>query len=257
MKCKICNNENKSCFSGKLLNKYEVDYFYCDNCGFLQTEEPYWLEEAYSRSINLSDTGYMSRNLSYSKRLTVLFFLLFDKKEKFLDYAGGYGVFVRLMRDVGFDFYWDDKFTKNLFAAGFEWDNKSKIKAITSFESFEHFVNPMEEIKLLINISDTLFFSTILPPVPLPKPKEWWYYGLDHGQHISFYSEETFHYIAHLYGLNYYSYGSLHILTKRHISRWQFLLARFSKFGLHNIVAKKLQSKTWDDYKKIEKLGQK
>jgi hypothetical protein len=28
---------------------------------FLQNEEPYWLEEAYSESINISDTGYLQR----------------------------------------------------------------------------------------------------------------------------------------------------------------------------------------------------
>ncbi len=44
--------------------------------------------------------------------------------DPFLDYAGGYGVFTRLMRDIGFDFYWHDPYTQNLFANGFEKDIK-------------------------------------------------------------------------------------------------------------------------------------
>jgi hypothetical protein len=121
MKCKICNTENQSCFSSKLLNKYEVEYFHCSKCAFLQTEEPYWIEEAYDESINISDTGVMSRNLSLSQISTIVINIYFDKKKAFLDFAGGYGVFTRLMRDIGFNFYWEDKYSSNLVARGFEY----------------------------------------------------------------------------------------------------------------------------------------
>ena len=131
MRCKICETEIKKCFTEKIMLKYEVDYFHCSNCDFVQTEEPYWLNEAYSRPINLSDTGYMTRNLFYSKRLTILLYLLFGKNGRYLDYAAGYGVFVRLMRDIGFDFFWDDKYTQNLFSSGFEWDQNFNIDAIS------------------------------------------------------------------------------------------------------------------------------
>ena len=146
MNCKICNQKNSIVFTSEILHKYKIKYYHCENCGFLQTEEPHWLEESYSESINVSDTGYMQRNITQSQKLTIFLDLFFDKNSMFLDYAGGYGVFVRIMRDIGFDFYWDDKFTTNLFSKGFEYDSKTKIDAVTTFESFEHFVNPMEEI---------------------------------------------------------------------------------------------------------------
>jgi len=253
MKCKICNTENQSCFSSELLNKYEVKYFHCCECDFLQTEEPCWLEEAYARPINLTDTGYMARNLFYSKRLTILLSLIFNKKSQFLDYAGGYGVFVRLMRDIGFDFYWDDKYTKNLFSSGFEWDKTSKIDAITSFEAFEHFVHPMVEIDTLLKISKTLIFSTELRPETIPNPDDWWYYGLEHGQHISFYSENTFRYIAQKISLNYYNVGSLHILTELTIPKWKIWALKFTKFGFHKIIARSLNAKTWSDHEKLKR----
>lgn len=74
MKCKICNNKSNYIFKAKLLNKYDVKYYHCSNCGFLQTEEPYWLEEAYNKSINISDTGIMSRNLFLSQLFDYILF---------------------------------------------------------------------------------------------------------------------------------------------------------------------------------------
>ncbi|MEO9656081.1 class I SAM-dependent methyltransferase [Marinomonas sp.] len=248
MKCKICNTENDLIFSGIILKKYKVDYFRCKECDFLQTEEPYWLEESYSQSINLSDTGYISRNLYFSKKLTVFLNFVFSSKGAYLDYAGGYGVFVRMMRDIGFDFYWDDKYTQNLFSNGFEWDGIKKIDAVTSFEAFEHFVNPILEIEKLINISDTIIFSTELYPKSMPNPEEWWYFGLEHGQHISFFSEKTFDYISKKFSVNYYRSGSLHFLTKRKIPQWVLFSLKFTRLGLHDLISIKLNSKTWEDH---------
>jgi len=64
--------------------------------------------------------GYMERSTFLSKKTTIILWLLYNKNAKFLDYAGGYGVFVRLMGDIGFNYYWQDKFTPNLLSKGFE-----------------------------------------------------------------------------------------------------------------------------------------
>jgi len=233
------------------MGKYTIKYYHCSHCDFVQTEDPYWLDEAYAQPINQSDTGYMVRNLLYAKRLTILLYLLHGKNGTYLDYAGGYGVFVRVMRDTGFDFYWDDKYTQNLFASGFEKIEKSTYQAVTLFEVFEHFADPMAEVKSLFQLSDTIIFSTEPHPTPLPSPLEWWYYGLEHGQHLALYSEITFEYIAKEFGASYYRIGSLHILTKVPIKRWKFKATMHGvKWGLHKILAKRMTSKTWDDHLK-------
>lgn len=256
MTCKICNKKNDSIFSEFILNKYNIKYYHCEICGFLQTEEPYWIEEVYVEPIDISDTGYMQRNLNLAKKLTVLLSILFKKDAKFLDYAGGYGVFVRLMRDIGFDFCWDDKYTSNLFARGFEYNNQS-VDAITTFESFEHYVNPLEEIEKMLSISKTIIFSTELLPNSIPKPKDWWYYGLDHGQHISFYSEKTLKFIAEKYSLNYQNLGAMHILTDIQLPKYTKYLLKFTKFGLHKILEKRVKSKTWEDHIKVSNKNKK
>jgi hypothetical protein len=256
MECKICGKENEKVFSSVIMGKYTIDYFHCNYCDFLQTEEPFWLEEAYAQPINISDTGYMARNLFYSKRLTILLYFLFGRNGQYVDYAGGYGIFVRLMRDIGFEFYWDDKYTANLFSGGFEWNRMNRSDAVTLFEAFEHFVDPLEEIKNLRNISDTIIFTTDLRPTPLPKPDDWWYYGLDHGQHIAFYSKETFIKIADLLDMNYLSLGSLHILSKDPVNPWKLAAVRFGRFGLDRVIQRFLESKTWSDHEKLSKVVQ-
>ncbi|MFM6453388.1 MAG: methyltransferase domain-containing protein, partial [Planktothrix sp.] len=115
MKCKVCDSQSNYFATAQILNKYDINYFQCLNCGFVQTEEPYWLEEAYSNAIAMSDVGLVFRNLMFSDLTSTLIFNFFDHNSKFLDYGAGYGLFVRLMRDKGFNFYGFDKFCKNLF----------------------------------------------------------------------------------------------------------------------------------------------
>jgi len=225
----------------------------CENCGFVQTEEPYWLKEAYQESMNISDTGIMSRNIYLSKVTATLIYFLFEKNAKFLDFAGGYGIFTRLMRDIGFDFYWYDPFTPNLVARGFEYNKSIKdMELITSFESFEHFVYPLKEIEKMLKISKNIVFSTELLPNPIPKPNEWWYYGLEHGQHISFYSLKTLKFIAKKYHLNFYSIGLVHLLTfKKFSSIMLKILAKLNRLGLFTFVRRNMKSKTFEDMQKI------
>ena len=116
MRCKICEQETERIFKLKVLNKYDVAYFQCKNCGFIQTERPFWLKEAYSEAVSALDTGVISRNLALVDLTTKIIYKSYDFSEKFLDYGGGYGIFVRLMRDRGFDFYRYDKHCSNLFA---------------------------------------------------------------------------------------------------------------------------------------------
>lgn len=124
MHCKICNSDNQPVFQGSILEKYTIDYFHCGNFGFLQTENPYWPEEVYQEAINFSDVGYIHRNILYANKLRIILHFLFGTKGHVLYFAGGYGMFVRIMWDKGFDFKWSDKYCENLFAKGFEEKKK-------------------------------------------------------------------------------------------------------------------------------------
>lgn len=251
MTCRIC--DQKSTFSHKavILSKYDIDYYRCSHCGFIQTEDPYWQEEAYSDSINITDTGILCRNIHFSKITALLLFFFFNRRGKFLDFAGGYGIFTRLMRDIGFDFYWQDKYSKNLVARGFEYNESSnKIELITAFEAFEHFVNPIDEIEDMLKISQNILFSTELIPNNTTPDKNWWYWGLEHGQHIAFYSAKTFQYISKKYSLNFYTDGKkLHLLTNRNLPKniLKFVSTFRRVIFLQPLIKKLQHSKTVED----------
>jgi hypothetical protein len=227
MECKICTCETSLFGSAVLLNKHRVQYFRCDTCGFLQTEEPYWLQEAYCEAIARTDVGLVSRNLTFSQVTQSLISTFFDSDGKFLDYGGGYGLLVRMMRDKGFDFYWYDKWCDNLFAKAFEASEASTetFELVTAFEVFEHLARPLDELKEMLRFSKNILFSTELLPAHAPPLGEWPYYSLEHGQHISFYSRSSLLALAKRLGVNLYSDGRLlHLLTEKKISSFFFRL---------------------------------
>ncbi|HEY9862736.1 MAG TPA: glycosyltransferase [Candidatus Obscuribacterales bacterium] len=217
--CKVCGSISPYFAQATVLNRYRVDYFKCSVCGFVQTEKPYWLDEAYADPIAMSDVGLVARNFKFSQITQELIISCFNPQGKFLDYGCGYGLFVRLMRDLGFDFYGYDQYCQNIFYQGFEGNQQEKYDLVTTFEVFEHFINPLEEIEKLLQFSKNLLFSTQLLPADHPQPDQWWYYALHEGQHIGIYTYQSLLKIAEKFKLNLYSDGSsLHLLTEHKIS---------------------------------------
>jgi len=250
-KCKICSADAFLFFSAKLLQRYEVKYFSCCECGFVQTEEPYWLEEAYSDAITGSDIGLVDRNFKLARITMSVIRTCFNSSVKFLDYAGGYGLMVRLMRDSGFNFQWYDKYCDNLFAQGFEatsGDSKA-YDLVTAFEVMEHMRNPLEDIKELLTYSRNILFTTNILQLTHPKPESWWYYGLDHGQHISFFTIESLKFMARKHSLNFYTNGkSVHLFTEKRIPPGLFRVATLYSFASLLCVASHRKSLLMSDY---------
>jgi len=257
MKCKICTHEAGELFSHLVLEKYSVKFFQCSNCGYIFSEEPYWLEEAYKLSINISDTGILQRNIEFSKTTSTLLFTCFNRHAKFLDYAGGYGIFTRLMRDMGFDYFWYDPFCENIFAKYLEADKKTKEKyqLLTAFESFEHFVNPLYEVEKMLSFSENILFSTVLVPPQIAQLENWWYFGFEHGQHISFYSFASLEYLAQNFGLKLFRFGNLFLFTRKNISKIALSVFYKLRFPISLVRKKTMKSLTEYDLQFLKMKG--
>jgi hypothetical protein len=216
--CKVCRDPATPHGRARVRSKYEAVFLRCNRCGFISIANPIWLPEAYASPINVSDTGYVARNLWSAERVRMIVELSRDPAGKFLDYAAGYGLLVRLMRDIGYDFRWADEYCENLFARCFEEPQPlaGTFEAITAFEVLEHLVDPMQTLAELARLSSCLIVSTDLVPEPAPAPTEWWYYGLEHGQHVSFYSSSSLRVIAERLNLHLSTDGvSFHVFTRQ------------------------------------------
>jgi hypothetical protein len=248
--CTICGSDTRLSHRARILSRYDVAYLYCARCGLLQTEEPYWLDEAYSDAIALSDTGLLTRNISIAMRLTALLTSAFPRDVRCVDAGGGYGVLTRLMRDIGFDFYWADPFCANLFAKGFEAESSGGgFPVVTAFEVMEHLHDPIAFIRqALTQYRGTAFaFSTQLFEGS-PPPLDWPYYSFETGQHISFYQRRTLQHMAETLGMRLFSSGHFHLITSHDVSPTLYrLCAGRMAFGLFPLMKMLRRSRTWPD----------
>ena len=222
VKCNICGSSAPLLFKGEVLGKHKIEYYQCSSCQFIQTETPYWLEEAYADAIGSTDIGLIQRNNYLSERAIPVIQKHFNSKSKFLDYGGGYGMFVRIMRDNGFDFYRQDQYCENLFAKNFDISDLAddkKFELITAFEVFEHLMNPVADISKLFEMSDSILFSTELQgDVTYQSQADWWYFSPEAGQHISLFSLKSLQYLSEKFNKNLYSNENIHLLTDKKLS---------------------------------------
>jgi hypothetical protein len=252
--CPLSHGTMSPVFSALVLKKYHVQYYYCHECGLLQTEDPYWLSEAYEAPISELDTGIVARNIYHQKRFEPLLYKFFDSSAKFLDIGGGYGLFARLMRDIGFDFYSIDKFTSNIFAAHFEPGDDFHADSLFAFEVFEHIEHPLEFLAESFDrySCKTIFFSTLVFSDTVPQ-KDWWYYVFESGQHVSFYQPHTLDLLAKELSCRYFQIDStLHLITDLELSYLDRLLINnrlvYKVYRKYTRVKRKNISKTWDDH---------
>jgi hypothetical protein len=254
--CRICGERGVPYGSTRILSRYCVSYSLCHTCGYLQTDRPYWLEEAYASPIASSDVGVVRRNLQLASAVQALIFglsgdnsapdlplLALKLAEKLnasrlfhyllgrylaklrpprigpcLDYGGGYGLMVRLLRDAGIEAYWQDPHSPNLFARGFEWEQAAcdRFQLVTAFEVWEHLAEPLPQLETMFALGENLLCSTLLLDDPPARPGKWWYFSPETGQHVGFFSGVTLHYLAERLNMHYLCLDrGLHLFTRR------------------------------------------
>jgi hypothetical protein len=229
--CKVCGRDSDRFDDAVVLGKYSVRYFRCTACGFMQTERPYWLDEAYSSAITRLDVGILQRNLVNRELSAAILNLLGISTQDAVDFGGGHGIFVRLMRDEGFDFYWCDQHASNDYARGFEHTAGRRYSFATAFEVLEHLPDPVGDLSKILALAPNLLVSTtVIPQVP-PRIRDWWYYGPSTGQHVSLYTLRSLELLAKQSGRFLLSNGHYHLFTETPQSSLRFALGTRRKIA--------------------------
>lgn len=174
--------------------KYNANLTHCDQCDYLYLQEPYWLEAAYENEF-YGDTGYAVRNIELARQSLILFrcWKLINRCGFFpasCDIGSGLGLYARMMRDKGYNFYGADEFAAMQLIKPFI-DSGTDYKVKTAFEVIEHLPSLPEFLSEKVGAVDFFLFSTELRETGVIPSNDWWYYAFPIGQHIGFHSQKS------------------------------------------------------------------
>ena len=232
-RCRACDGDVEQFARAQVLGHVAVDYVRCPACGLVMAADPTWLEEAYADAIAHLDVGLLDRCQILANVTSAVLRAERLRGGRFLDWAGGYGVLTRLMRDRGFDFAHTDPYATNLFAGGFTADlGEDRFDLVTAFEVLEHLVDPVTELAPAAAATDRLLVTTQVLPSPAPRPGEWDYYALESGQHITFYTARSLEALADRLGFDgVVTSGLVHLFHRGRVSRLTRAIVRRPAIG--------------------------
>ena len=197
--CRLCGGSSLFVFEKEILSKYHIGYYLCSNCGGLQTEVPYWLEEAYHPLNEKFDTGQLFRSLNNAAVMNLFITQLELPRGPIIDYGSGSGLLTRLLRDLGLDVWGFDAYSMPRLAIGFHTSTLQGAKGINLCEVAEHFDDPSKYFdEIFAAGTEMLLMQT---GIFESLDSDWGYLSVEHGQHIFFYSPKTIEYLAKRYSM--------------------------------------------------------
>ena len=189
-KCLICSSNTDELFDKQLKVTYDI----CQNCGFISKQKDYHLSHQeekvrYSKHQNFPDNeGYVNIFMN----MINLHVKGLKNVKTILDFGSGpYPTLKILLQREGYDVTIFDPYFHN----DLTYRNK-KYDLIVSTEVFEHFSDPISEIKELLELIRDDGYLCIMTNFRTMNTEDFlnWYYRRDH-THVSFFNNDTFQYI--------------------------------------------------------------
>ena len=214
--CKLCASEMRTLGALRILGRHEASFHQCERCGFVQTDRPWWLEEAYMRTITATDLGLLARCRTLAERVPGVLACAGALEGPVLDWGGGYGTLTRMLRDRGVDCWHSDPYCANIHAQGFatSLERRDRWAAVLAVEVLEHLEDPWTFFRAAAARTDLILATTEMVSVPAPDLDDWWYWAPEHGQHIAFYSRGALEHVGDALGMRYVPAGRLHVWTR-------------------------------------------
>jgi hypothetical protein len=217
--CRLCGGESHAVFDKLVLDRHTVSYFRCATCGSLETETPYWLQQAYAEqddegTNNLADldTGAAQRNLLTLAGTLVTAQMLGLKNV--VDIGGGDGLLCRLLRDYGLNAYVSDRYAAATYARGFTTPDFDVPDLVTAFEVLEHFADPANDLVTIFGKDPAAVL--ISTDIYDGYGADWPYLTAQTGQHVFFYSRRGSQLIAERFGYRVLHAGFFTLFYKPH-----------------------------------------
>ena len=214
---------NKSCEEarGKFLglSRIPIYYAFCNACGFCFTPDLFaWTldefeERIYNDEYILVDPDYIeSRPKANATNLHSMFGSL-APSIRHLDYGGGNGLLVKLLRESNWNSFSYDPFVDR----NTDVERLGKFELITAFEVFEHVPDVkglMSNLRLLLSPNGLVLFSTLVSDGNIhPNQRISWWYASPRNGHISLFSKNSLAILARQSGFNFASFSQgFHVL---------------------------------------------
>lgn len=199
--CRLCGASARFWNTKRLLDRYDVSYYLCGQCGSLETEQPYWLEVAYDVSGVGDDVGAAQRTIDVVLKTSALLDRIeIPRTAEHVDFGGGLGLFTRMMRDRGVNFLSYDLYARPFFSDRFSLTSLAgrSPAVVTAFEVLEHFTNPVDDLIQLFETRPALVIA--MTEVFTGQDTSWPYLAEGTGQHVFFYSQRALVQIAKRFG---------------------------------------------------------
>lgn len=194
--CPLCQHTQTQVYS----QDPQRCYLQCQRCQLVFVARQQLLSAEQERqhyllhNNDVTDTGYRQ---FLSKLATPLLAMLGDDAKQGLDFGCGPGpLLARMFSEAGHQMQvWDPFFANNPLALQQQYD------FISCTEAIEHFVNPINEWQLWLQLLKPAGMLAIMTKCyPDATAFNNWHYKRD-PTHISFFSEQTFHWLAQQYNL--------------------------------------------------------
>jgi hypothetical protein len=218
--CRFCGAPAERVFDLRVMHRYDVGFFRCVDCGCLETETPYWLDEAYEDQRRFFDTEVALRNQRLQEVVCFLAQELgLGPTDRLADFGGGNGLLVRMLRDAGLNAFVSDKYATNFFAPGFEDRDDEPVTMITAFEVFEHLPEPADTVAEIFARKPKYMLLTTGRYTG--QGADWSYIWARTGRHVFFWSRKAMDMIAQRYSYHRHSFGSTNLFTREPLARRQ------------------------------------
>lgn len=209
-KCRLCGSETSPKFELRVLQKHQVRYYRCNVCASLQTEPPYWLDEAYASSLSVLDTFAGQRTLNNLAASFVVSKTL--RLPNVLDFGGNDGLLCRLLRDYSINCFVSDKYAKPKYAQGFDVPDFAVPDLRLAFEVMEHLPEPSVDLDAIFDGTPRALLVSTMPY--LGEGPHWSYLAPETGQHVFFYSPKALRDVAAGRGYDIYFEGQYILMTR-------------------------------------------